>query len=324
MELKHWCKINGDQERKIKVKRKILAIFMVAAIMLTGCSSKPEGAVAKVNGDYITKEVFDKEFEIYRNMVYPQMTDEDLSQDAGNGKSLKAELAGQVVDTLVMDKIIKDEFDKLKLEIPQEEKDEAINTLIEQSGGEEAFNSQLEEMGLAREDMEAMVEKTLIQAKLRDNYIEDHKKTPEEIQAYFDNNKEVLVTYDVSHILVETEEEAKAIKKDLDGGADFAELAKEKSTDSGSAALGGELGEITMQTNFVQPFLDAVKEMKEGQVSDPVESEFGFHIIKVNSIKDDVADHEEAIQKMLLDADLNAYMQGLYESADIETYKPSM
>ncbi len=305
-------------------KTKLLAVILAVATLFTACSSRPEGAVAKVNGDYITKEEFNNEFELYRKMVYGQMSDEELNQDGGNGKTLRNNLASQVTDTLVMDKLVKAEFDKKKLEISEEDRKEAKDKLFEQAGGEENFKTQLETMGLTIEEMDAIIEKTLVQNAVRDNFIAENKKSEEEVNAYFEENKDAFVTYDVSHILVENEDEAKEIKKELDGGADFATIAKEKSIDTGSAQNGGDLGEITMQTNFVQPFLDAVKNMKDGETSDPIESDYGYHIIHVKEVKDSVEDHEEAIQNTLLAPEVNAYMQDLYEKADIEIYKPSL
>lgn len=86
--------------------------------------------------------------------------------------------------------------------------------------------------------------------------------------------------YHAAHILVATEEEAKAVKAELDGGADFAEIAKTKSTDTGSGANGGDLGWFGMGA-MVKPFEDAVIAAKVGEVTAPVKSDFGWHLIKV-------------------------------------------
>ena len=83
-----------------------------------------------------------------------------------------------------------------------------------------------------------------------------------------------------SHILVPTEEEAKAVKAELDGGADFATVAKEKSIDPG-AANGGDLG-FFGKGSMVAPFEAAAFALTDvGQVSDPVESQFGWHVIRL-------------------------------------------
>lgn len=83
------------------------------------------------------------------------------------------------------------------------------------------------------------------------------------------------------HILVKTEDEANAVIKQLKGGADFAKLAEEKSTDKSSAKQGGDLGYFPHDA-MVKPFADAAFAMKPGDISDkPVKSEFGYHVIKV-------------------------------------------
>ncbi|MCC8938599.1 peptidylprolyl isomerase [Bradyrhizobium sp. Arg68] len=81
------------------------------------------------------------------------------------------------------------------------------------------------------------------------------------------------------HILVETEDEAKAVKAELDKGADFAELAKKKSKDPG-AADGGDLGFFTKE-QMVPEFSAVAFALEPGKISDPVKSQFGWHIIKV-------------------------------------------
>ncbi|NHB75954.1 peptidylprolyl isomerase [Rhodobacter calidifons] len=90
--------------------------------------------------------------------------------------------------------------------------------------------------------------------------------------------------YNAAHILVQTEEEAQAIKAELDAGADFAELAKARSTDTGSGANGGNLGWFGLGM-MVKPFEDAVVAAKVGEVAGPVQSDFGWHLILVKETR---------------------------------------
>jgi peptidyl-prolyl cis-trans isomerase C len=90
--------------------------------------------------------------------------------------------------------------------------------------------------------------------------------------------------YSAAHILVDTVEEAEAIKAELAGGADFAELAKAKSTDTGSGAQGGDLGWFGLGV-MVQPFEEAVVAAKVGEVVGPVQSDFGYHLILVKETR---------------------------------------
>lgn len=90
--------------------------------------------------------------------------------------------------------------------------------------------------------------------------------------------------YSAAHILVDTEEEANAIKAELEGGADFAEIAKAKSTDTGSGADGGDLGWFGLGM-MVKPFEDAVVAAKVGEVAGPVQTDFGWHLILVKETR---------------------------------------
>ena len=90
--------------------------------------------------------------------------------------------------------------------------------------------------------------------------------------------------YSAAHILVEDEEKAKALKAELDGGADFADLAKANSTDTGSGANGGDLGWFGLGA-MVKPFEDAVVAAEAGKVTAPVKSDFGWHLILVKETR---------------------------------------
>ena len=111
--------------------------------------------------------------------------------------------------------------------------------------------------------------------------------TDEALQkAYDDRFKDAKpqTEYSAAHILVATEEEANALKEELAGGADFAELAKAKSTDTGSGANGGDLGWFGLGM-MVKPFEDAVVAAKVGEVAGPVKTDFGYHLILVKETR---------------------------------------
>ncbi len=118
--------------------------------------------------------------------------------------------------------------------------------------------------------------------------------------------------YSAAHILVEDEEKAKALKTELDGGADFAELAKANSTDTGSGANGGDLGWFGLGA-MVKPFEDAVVAAEAGKVTAPVKSDFGWHLILVKETRiaaapplDDLRDELAAeIEQKAIEAHLN-------------------
>jgi peptidyl-prolyl cis-trans isomerase C len=118
-------------------------------------------------------------------------------------------------------------------------------------------------------------------------------------KVYDDAAKQITGEQEVHarHILVPTEEEAKAIKAELDKGADFAKLAKEKSKDPG-AADGGDLGFFTKE-QMVPEFSAVAFTLEPGKISDPVKSQFGWHIIKVEEKRNRKAPEFEQVKAQI-------------------------
>jgi len=113
--------------------------------------------------------------------------------------------------------------------------------------------------------------------------IAEAEPTDDELQAAYDRmfaDAEEVTEYNAAHILVETKEEAEKIKAELDDGADFGEMAEQHSTGP-SGPNKGDLGWFGAD-QMVAPFSEAVAGMEKGQISDPVETEFGWHVIKLN------------------------------------------
>jgi len=108
-------------------------------------------------------------------------------------------------------------------------------------------------------------------------------------QVYDDASKQMKGEQEVRarHILVETEDEAKAVLAELKKGTDFAELARLKSKDPGAASEGGDLGYFT-KDQMVPEFAEAAYKLEKGQLSEPVKSQFGWHVIRVEDKRDRV------------------------------------
>jgi peptidyl-prolyl cis-trans isomerase C len=149
--------------------------------------------------------------------------------------------------------------------------------------------------------------------------------TPEAEQQFYDEATQRMAGQDevhARHILVATEDEAKAIIDQLKNGADFATLAKEKSKDPGSAEEGGDLGYITKDEQMVPEFLDVVFKMSPGQLSNPVKTQFGWHIIKVEDRRPralpPLASIKDQIDSVLVRRAQSEYIAKLQQTAKIE------
>lgn len=127
--------------------------------------------------------------------------------------------------------------------------------------------------------------------------------------------------YHAAHILVKTEDEAKALKAQLDGGANFAELAKANSIDTGSGAQGGDLGWFGLGM-MVKPFEDAVTKAEIGKITDPVQTDFGWHLILVSesriAAKPSLDDLREELAQEVETKAIDDHLKSLTEAAKIE------
>ena len=142
------------------------------------------------------------------------------------------------------------------------------------------------------------------------------------VQAVYDEDyagAEAETEYQAAHILVNAEDDAKTIVQELADGADFGELAAEKSTGP-SGPNGGDLGWFGAGV-MVEPFFQAVTGLEPGQISDPVQTQFGWHVIKLNETRvKDVPDLEEVradIEEQLRQAAFDAHLEKLTEGAKI-------
>ncbi len=248
----------------------------------------------------------------------------EISKDDLYAEMLKTS-GPETLDLMISDEIIRQETEKEDISVTDEEIAAEIAVYEEEYGGAEQLEAALAENGMTIEDLKEEVQTYVKIEKLIGPNIEI---TDEQIEAYFEENKDSLgqsAKVEASHILTETKEEAEEIKAQLADGADFAEVAKEQSTDTVSAENGGQLG--TFGAGEMAPeFEEAAFAMEVGGISEPVETEFGFHIIKVTEKTEATAptleNSKEQIEGLLFDEQLNSeYTTWLAEkqaSYDIE------
>jgi peptidyl-prolyl cis-trans isomerase C len=147
-------------------------------------------------------------------------------------------------------------------------------------------------------------------------YLKAHPPSDEELQAEYAAADKT--EYHARHILVPTKEKAEALIKKLKAGAKFEDVAKAESTD-GSKNNGGDLGWFTL-ARMVKPFGDAVKTLKKGEMTqEPVQTQFGWHIIKLEDSRDTPFDQmKPQLNNQLLKKKFDAYIDSLKKDAKIE------
>jgi foldase protein PrsA len=283
---------------KRKVMYIILSVALVALIVCGGWVYSKEQVVASVDGSDITKDD-----------VYNLLADQ-------NGAA--------AVDTLITEKIIDKEAEKEDIKITAKQVNQELDDLKEQYGGEDTFNQTLEASGVSLSSLKEDIKKNKeIEELLRPAI----KITEKEMKEYFNENKDSFAQaaqVKASHILVDDEKTAKEMKEKLDKGEDFATLAKKYSTDTATSESGGELGyfeEGTMTDEFDKKAFS----MKKGEISDPVKTDYGYHIIKVEDVKeakqasykDSKAQVKEAIFNEKLQTEYSTWLEKKKKEYDI-------
>lgn len=190
-----------------------------------------------------------------------------------------------------------------------------LNALAKQrfAGSQSKLTQYLASLDFTLDEAREQVKAGLQQQKIQANVERGATFTAADAKAYYaahTSTYNVPETRDVSHILVKTEAEAKKIRAEVTP-ANFASLAKKYSTDTGSKAQGGKLGAIT-EAEVVAPFGKAAFGLKVGEISQPVHSQYGWHIIYVTKI---IAAHDVSeaaalpgiIKSQLASARTNAY-----------------
>ena len=244
----------------------------LVALSLVACSSDKDDSddVVETKSGNITKDEF-----------YNKLKDE-----AGEG----------VLQQMVLVKVLEGKY-----EASDEEVDSRIDSLKDEIG--EQFDMWMQQQGFEDEDdLRDQIYPAVLQEKA---LMEEVDITDEELKEEYESRKTEIKA---QHILVDDEETANEVKEKIDNGEDFAELAEEYSTD-GSAENGGDLGYFS-KGDMVPAFEQAAFDMEVDEVSDPVQSQHGFHIIKVNDIRDkedfgSFEDMKDEIQSDVLNEKLN-------------------
>ena len=279
--------------------------FIIYAIVSGGNQSNVstgnvgEDAVATVDGEAITAN------ELYQLMV--------------------SAVGQQALDQLITEKLIDREAAKANIQVTDADINAELEEIKANFPDQATFEMQLQYMGLTEERFKQQLVPELKLRKLLEPQIE---VTDEEVQKYYEDNKatkyETPDQIRASHILVKDKALAEQILAEIKGGADFAELAKQHGTD-GTKDAGGDLG-FFGKGEMVKPFEEAAFALEVGEVSGVVETEFGYHIIKLTDKKPasttPFEEVEDEIKQTLLDQKLSerasTYVEELRDAAKIE------
>lgn len=275
-----------------------ISIFGISAVGCKMIEKTPEAiaktTVAKVGDKKITRGQLDNNFQtVLLGKQLEQQYGEKYAENS-EAKEMLREQKKQILDQMTMEEALIQEAEKLKIIPKEEELNKEIDKKIadyrkeQKLEDDKKYEEMLKENGLTKESFKEIFRKNIIIEKLHDELMKSVKVEDKEIEDYYNKFKdrypvkaEETTKIHIAHILVPTEEEAKEIKTKIDKGEDFAKLAKEHGTD-GTKDKGGDLGTVpVVNSGFDEDFMDGAMQLKNGEISSPVKTQFGYHIIKM-------------------------------------------
>jgi len=287
----------GIRVKKIK-NLMIASLIGLFALSTVGCNMIAKTAasinnspVATVNSDTITKEQLD----VRMLPVLAQMKSQGLDPSSAQGKQTVTQQKSEMLDTMIMESIIVEKAKENNIMPTEAKLTAAVNNklvLIKQSfpnstGVPDAasFQQALVQAGFTEASLKDYLRMEEIKQVVSDFITRNIKVTDAQVKEQYDNNltqyAEKPDTIHVAHILLKTKAEALAVVARLDKNGDFATIAKSVSIDTASKAKGGDLGVVPYVGSTMDPiFMKAAIALKVGAISGPVQTQFGFHIIK--------------------------------------------
>lgn len=275
--------------------------------------------VATVNGEKVSRKDFDRRINVIRrmNQEVTRSTEIMVVKQLAMKVLLKQFVKEQNID--VNDNEVQGEMEKIRYFLKSN-----------QNNSEKPLEEILEAQGSSISELEDEVRRTLALSKYLDTVVSDDEK-----RSYFDANKSAFNGEKVkaSHVLIDTtkletdaelekaRQKIEEIKKEIDNGADFAEMARKYST-CPSAENGGDIGFFQRKGSIVEEFAIVAFSMEVGEISEPVKTQFGYHIIKVTDKEEgkdinyeDVAD---MVDFVYIQIKTETLLKDLFDKAKIE------
>jgi peptidyl-prolyl cis-trans isomerase C len=325
--------IFANNKRRIQFAAFFICIFF--ALTASAQEKKPaDSKAAEINGVVITKQQFDKELNIHLDRVARQgrqVPDDQL-----------AALKIDILDGLIEREVLYQECQKAGIKIDEQKIDEQLAAIKKRFPSEAEFKTALSKMNLTEDEVQMQISRGLaIRALIEQQIASKIVITDAETKAYYDGNSQMFkqpAQVKASHILIkvdagaddakkmEARKKIETVQQKIKAGGDFAELAKEYS-EGPSNTRGGDLG-FFRRGQMVKPFEDAAFAMQANEVSEIIETRFGYHIIKVYEIKPDqtqaYADVKDKLGQRMkqekIEKDATQYIGQLKKDAKIEKY----
>ena len=255
-------------------------------------AAEDNGIAVTVNGFVITDAEVDAKINAFLERKAAQIPPNMVEQ-------YRKQVRGQAIEGMIMERLLGEQIKKAGINITESDVNDKLNEIATQQGMPiDSFKAMLQAQGQPLEQIKEQIKKQLGYEKLigtvevndaeaKASYEENKAdfNTPEQVRASHILIKPDPSIVDVNEAKAKAKAKAEKLLKQVKAGGDFAALARENSDDPGSKAMGGDLGFFEKGT-MVKEFGDAAFAMKVGQISNVVETQFGYHIIKVTDRKE--------------------------------------
>jgi foldase protein PrsA len=324
-------------------KIKTLVMSVVLGMSLIGCSSTakvdPQEVVATINGKEITAQYYQKMLALYKDSIENLYGDAIWDQEVEEGVVYRDKFKEIVLQQIIDSEAIYTKAEELNLLPSDEEVDASYTELMETLEADEEYLKTLESAGIDEEFLKEQTKSDLAWQNYQEYFLEATIVPDEEIEAYYEENIDSYYVDEAkaSHILISTVDEngdslsedkkldalkqAQAVLYMANSGEEFALLAQQYSQDEASAESGGDLGYFE-KGDMVSEFEDAAFALEIGEISDIVESEYGYHIIKLTDRVEEqttLDDNKESIRQILLEEKYVEEIENLSQNAVVET-----
>jgi foldase protein PrsA len=264
-----------------------MLLLLVVALAAAGCGdSMPAGAIATVGDGAVTKQQFDQIVEISKkqaaNMPSPQPFP---SPDTMQYKYF----AAQAVNMLVNQELMKQQGEKLGVTVTDKQLNDRIKQFEQQFGGAKKFQDYIAKQGMTMDFAKSLIKNQVLTQAIYEKVTGGATATEAQMKDYWKAHQQEFQqqpTRTVRHILVKTKAEAEKVRALLaadPSDANWKKVAKEYSIDPGTKSTGGSLGPIR-QGDMVPPFDKAAFSLKKGVISQPVKTQYGWHILEVTAL----------------------------------------
>ncbi len=286
----------------MRIPRIVFIMALVTALLTGVVACGSNDVAARVNGEEISSTELDEQIEHLREQS-PQMFEGE------EGEARVLDFKRRLLESMIDNVLVRQAAEERGISVSEEEIDTQIDELKAGFPSEDEFNTALADAGLTLADLRDQLSEQLVTQRLMEELAGDAEVTADEIEEYYEANKAQFADQAAtrsSHILFEPEDKATAeeVLAEVRAGGDFAELAREHSKDPGSASQGGDLSWSDPSRPFVPEFTEAMDGLDVGEVSDLVETDFGWHIIRVDERRDEsqkpLSEAAEQIEQMIL------------------------